>query len=191
MLASVGVGRHRRAVTVAADDRRSLGIIGVVSLAAFGFLVWLIYFNEVEGSRSASVAFLPAVNASLNGLSTVFLVVGFAMIRARRVVAHRRAMMAAFASSSLFLVSYIIYHSLHGDTPFQGQGLIRPVYFAVLISHIVLSAVALPLVFTSFYFSLGGKFAQHKRVSRWTFPLWLYVSVTGVLVFAMLKTFNP
>jgi len=171
-------------------DRGPLLGIAAVSAAAFAFLIWLIYFNEGGGDPEA-VARLPAVNASLNALSTVFLVSGFAMIRRRRIEAHRRFMIAAFASSTLFLVSYVIYHSLHGDTPFQGQGPIRPVYFTILISHIVLSAVALPLVLTSFYFSLTTQFDRHRRVSRWTFPLWLYVSVTGVAVFFMLKIFNP
>ncbi|MGF1509876.1 MAG: DUF420 domain-containing protein [Myxococcota bacterium] len=177
-------------VSAPTDDRRPLAAIGLVSLGAFGFLIWLIYFNE--GSREAGqVAMLPAVNASLNSLSALFLVLGYWMIRTRRIVAHRRFMVAAFASSSLFLVSYVIYHGLHGDTPFEGRGMVRPIYFAVLISHIVLSAVTLPLVFTSFYFSLTGQFFKHKAVSRFTFPIWLYVSVTGVVVFFMLKLFNP
>jgi putative membrane protein len=101
------------------------------------------------------------------------------------------AMVAAFASSSLFLVSYVVYHALHGDTPFRGTGWIRPVYFFILISHIVLSVVVLPMVFTTFFFSLTRQFRRHRRIARWTLPLWLYVSVTGVLVFALLKVFNP
>lgn len=172
------------------DSRAPLVGIALLSAAAFAFLIWIIYFNEGGGAPQA-VAHLPAVNASLNGLSTVFLVLGFASIRRRRIETHQRFMVAAFTSSTLFLISYVIYHALHGDTPFQGQGWIRPVYFFVLISHIVLSAFALPLVLTSFYLALTSRFDRHQRVSRWTFPIWLYVSITGVLVFAMLKTFNP
>lgn len=164
--------------------------IGALSAAAFGFLIWLIYFNE-GGASPDAVAYLPAVNATFNGLSSALLIAGFVKIRHGEIDAHRRFMTSAFVSSTLFLIGYVIYHALHGDTPFQGQGWIRPVYFFILVSHIVLSAVALPLVLTSFYLSLSGRFAPHKRVSRWTLPLWLYVSVTGVLVFAMLKTFNP
>ncbi len=160
--------------------------IAATSAAAFGFLIWLIYFNE--GGRSPeTVSFLPAVNASLNGLSTLLLLIGVTMIRRGDRRRHQWFMTAAFVSSSLFLVSYIIYHSLHGDTRFTGEGWIRPVYFFVLISHIVLSAVALPLILTSFYLSLTRRFKRHKRVSRWTFPIWLYVSVTGVAIFFMLK----
>jgi len=172
------------------DDVRPLAAIGVVSTAAFAFLIWIIYFNPLGGGQAEAVGFLPAVNASLNTLSSVCLVGGFVMIKRGRPIAHRNFMVSAFAASTLFLVCYVVYHSLHGDTPFRGTGWIRPVYFAVLISHIVLSAVALPLVLTSFLFSLTGRFAKHKKVSRFTFPLWLYVSVTGVLVFLMLRGFG-
>lgn len=186
-------GRRLKKPAVQSVDSASRGpLVGIAALsaAAFAFLIWIIYFNE-GGRAPETVAHLPALNASLNGLSTVFLTLGYVMIRRRRIEAHQRFMIAAFASSTLFLISYVIYHSLHGDTPFQGQGVVRPIYFVILISHIVLSAFALPLVLTSFYFSLTSRFERHKRVSRWTFPLWLYVSVTGVVVFAMLKTFNP
>ncbi len=174
------------------DNRTALAAIGTVSLAAIGFLFWLIYFNEGVGSDTPDpVRFLPAVNASLNGLSASFLVAGFVAIRRGRIDRHRMAMVAAFVSSSLFLVSYVVYHALHGDTPFRGTGWIRPVYFFILISHIVLSVVVLPMVFTTFFFSLTRQFRRHRRIARWTLPLWLYVSVTGVLVFALLKVFNP
>jgi putative membrane protein len=96
-------------------------------------------------------------------------------------------MLTSLGASALFLVSYIVYHSVHGDTHFGGQGLIRPVYFFILVSHIALSAVALPLVFLSLFFSLSGRFPRHKKIARYTFPVWLYVSVTGVLVFALLR----
>ena len=173
-----------------AESRAPLVGIAALSAVAFAALIWLIYFNE-GGDAPEAVAHLPAVNASLNGLSTIFLVLGYTMVRRRHVEAHQKFMTAAFASSTLFLISYVIYHSLHGDTPFQGQGLVRPVYFFVLISHIVLSAFALPLVLTSFFYALTSRFERHQRVSRWTFPIWLYVSVTGVVVFAMLRMFNP
>lgn len=183
---------HLRAVTDAGfqEDARPLAFIAAVSGAAFAFLVWIIYFNPLGGGQAEAVAFLPAVNASLNSVSTLCLVGGFVMIKQGHRTAHRNFMVAAFAASTLFLISYVVYHSLHGDTAFLGTGWIRPLYFAILISHIVLSAVALPLVLTSFFFSLTNRFEKHKKVSRFTFPLWLYVSVTGVLVFFMLRSFG-
>jgi putative membrane protein len=98
-------------------------------------------------------------------------------------------MLSALGASTLFLISYITYHSLHGDTKFAGQGAIRPVYFFILITHIALSAMVLPLIFSSFFFSLSARYRLHKKVSRVTMPIWLYVSVTGVLVFALLKLY--
>ena len=100
-------------------------------------------------------------------------------------------MLGALVCSTLFLISYVVYHNFHGDTKFTGQGLVRPIYFFILISHIVLSAVVVPMILTSLYLALAGRLATHKRVSRYTFPIWLYVSVTGVLIFAMLKAFSP
>jgi putative membrane protein len=129
------------------------------------------------------------VNAFLNGTSAVFLLLAYRAIRRRQVVAHARRMLVSLGASALFLVSYIAYHSVHGDTRFGGQGLIRPIYFFVLITHVALSAVALPLVFLSLFFSLSGRFPRHKAIARYTFPVWLYVSVTGVLVFLLLRAF--
>jgi len=172
-------------------SRRPLAAIGAVSAVAIGFLFWLIYFREGAGPTSPeSVAFLPAVNATLNGLSAICLVLGFRAIKRRDRGLHQRFMQLALAFSSLFLVSYIVYHSLHGDTPFPGQGAIRPIYFFILISHIVLSVIALPMVLSTFYLSWSGQFARHKKLARWTFPLWLYVSVTGVVIFAMLRVYT-
>ena len=172
------------------DARKALGLILAVSAAALLFLVWLIYFKAPAVAQVAWVSNLSAVNAALNSLSTVFLLLGFREIRARNFAKHMRFMIAAFITSALFLVSYIVYHHFVGDTPFTGQGFIRPVYFFILISHIVLSIFVVPLVLSSFLFAFSGKFSTHRKVSKWTFPIWLYVSVTGVLVFFMLKTFG-
>ena len=138
----------------------------------------------------AWVAYLPALNALLNATSATFLCLGYAAVRRRDLATHARRMLTALGASALFLVSYIVYHSIHGDTRFVGQGAIRPVYFFILVSHIALSAVALPLVFLSLFLSLSGRFPLHRRLSRYTLPLWLYVSVTGVLVFVMLRAFS-
>lgn len=129
---------------------------------------------------------LPAVNASLNALSGVFLLVGYVLIRRRRIDAHRFAMLAAFASSTLFLISYLYYHWHAGSRPFTGQGAIRYVYFAVLISHIILAAAILPMAIMTLSRGLRGRYVEHKRIARWTFPTWMYVSVTGVIVYVML-----
>lgn len=172
------------------DARKALGLILAVSAAALLFLVWLIYFKAPAAAQVAWVSNLSAVNAALNSLSTVFLLLGFREIRARNFAKHMRFMIAAFITSALFLVSYIVYHHFVGDTPFTGQGFIRPVYFFILISHIVLSIFVVPLVLSSFLFAFSGKFSTHRKVSKWTFPIWLYVSVTGVLVFFMLKFFG-
>ena len=172
------------------DARKALGLILAVSAAALLFLVWLIYFKAPAATEVAWVSNLSAVNAALNSLSTVFLLLGFREIRARNFAKHMRFMIAAFITSALFLVSYIVYHHFVGDTPCTGHGFIRPVYFFILISHIVLSIFVVPLVLSSFLFAFSGKFSTHRKVSKWTFPIWLYVSVTGVMVFFMLKFFG-
>ncbi len=103
---------------------------------------------------------------------------------------HKRFMIAALVSSALFLITYVIYHNAHGDTPFQGAGFIRPIYFFILISHILLTTVALPLILVTFFFALTSKFDAHRKIARITLPAWLYVSVTGVMIFFLLKTFS-
>ena len=184
-----------RPVQVAAlrslGDGKALALILALSAAVVGFLFWLIYGREQAAYNPAVIGKLPAVNASLNALSSVFLVAGYVSVRRRKYARHTGFMFAALVTSALFFVSYIVYHHFHGDTKFQGQGLVRPVYFVVLVSHIVLSAVAVPLILSSFYLSLAGRLKTHKKVSRFTFPIWLYVSVTGVLVFLMLRAFSP
>lgn len=129
---------------------------------------------------------LPLVNALLNGTAALLLAIGYAQIRARRKSVHRAFMIAAFAASTLFLVSYTIYHAQAGSRPFTGHGAMRTVYFAILISHVVLAAVVLPLSLTTLTLALRGRFASHARVARWALPVWLYVSVTGVVVYVML-----
>ncbi len=172
------------------SPKRAVTVILGVSAAALGMLVVVIYGHGRATQAPEWVGWLPALNALLNGTSAVFLVLALRAIRARRVAEHARRMLGALGSSALFLVSYIVYHSVHGDSKFQGQGAIRPLYFFILVSHILLSAVVLPLIFSSFFFSLSGRFPQHKKISRYTLPAWLYVSVTGVLVFAMLRAYG-
>jgi putative membrane protein len=172
------------------SPKKAVFAILAASVAALALLVVVIYgHGRLEGAP-AWVSTLPAVNAFLNGTSAVFLVLAYLAVRRRDLATHARHMLTALASSTLFLVSYIVYHSVHGDTKFPGQGAIRPVYFFILISHIVLSAVTLPAVFGSFFFALAGRFPSHRKIARYTLPLWLYVSVTGVLVFALLRAYT-
>ena len=169
--------------------RGALFAIGALSVLVAAFLIWLIYFK----GRSAApewVSSLPAANAAFNSLSALCLLAGYLRIRRKDKATHKRFMLAATFFSALFLVSYITYHSFHGDTHFPGQGWVRPAYFALLISHIGLSMVALPLIFATLYFSLSGQFRFHRNVARWTFPVWMYVSVTGVLVFFVLRAYT-
>jgi len=130
---------------------------------------------------------LPTLNASLNATSAVLLVMGYAFVRNRRIKAHRACMTAASVVSLLFLICYVVYHEKVGFTRFTGEGWIRPVYFAILIPHTILAAVAMvPLVLTTLLLAVRGRFARHRRVARWTLPVWLFVSVTGVLVYWIL-----
>ena len=129
---------------------------------------------------------LPAVNATLNGISTMFLAVGWVFIRRGDIPRHRFCMIAAFATSALFLTSYLVYHANVGSVPFQGQGNIRSVYFAILITHIILAALILPLALMTLSRALSRRFDRHRRIARWTLPIWLYVSVTGVVIYLML-----
>jgi uncharacterized membrane protein YozB (DUF420 family) len=133
-----------------------------------------------------SVTDLPALNAALNGVATLFLVAGYRFIRRRRVAAHRAAMLAAVAASAAFLVSYVIYHANAGSRPFTGTGPVRAVYFAILVTHIVLAAAIVPMVLMTLARALGRRFERHAAIARRTLPLWLYVSVTGVVIYLML-----
>ena len=133
-----------------------------------------------------SVAQLPTLNAALNSLSAVFLFAGYRFIRAKNRNAHRACMLAAFGCSILFLISYLIYHYQVGSVPFKGQGWIRPVYFIILLTHTMLAVTVLPLALITLFRALRERFDAHRRIARWTFPIWLYVSVTGVVVYLML-----
>ena len=133
-----------------------------------------------------SVHDLPAVNATLNALSGVLLLVAYVLIRNRRIDRHRQVMLAAFVTSSLFLVCYVIYHAQVGSVRFTRQGFVRPLYFTILITHVSLAAVVLPLAIVTLSRGLKARYARHRVIARWTFPIWLYVSVTGVLVYMLL-----
>jgi putative membrane protein len=178
-------------------------LTAAISAGAIGFLVWLVYFREAggafreaggafreaEGGRSAG-AWLPYWNALMNAIAARLLVSGRREIRAGRRARHARLMLSALAASALFLVGYVAYHALHGDTRFAGQGLVRPFYFSLLISHIALSVVVFPAILWTLYLAVSDRIAAHRRIARWTWAGWMYVSLTGVAVFVMLHVID-
>ena len=135
-----------------------------------------------------SISQLPALNAILNSVSAILLTTGYFFIRQKNIKAHRTSMISAFVTSTLFLTSYLIYHFSKelGPTRFQGEGIVRPVYFFILITHTALAIVIVPMVFVTFSRALKKRFDLHQKIARWTLPTWLYVSVTGVIVYLML-----
>lgn len=170
------------------DNRpATLGVLGIIAIsaAAMAFLLWLLYVHHAPAEFRDRLRFLPELNATLNGLSAIALTTGFVFIRRRQVARHRAAMMTAFVFSSLFLVSYIVNHAVHGDTLYPHIAT-RTLYLTILASHIFLSMVGLPIILITFFLALSGRFPMHRKLARWTFPLWLYVSITGVVVYFML-----
>ncbi len=176
------------------EGTRDLGpllIIGLTSLVVVAGVGLLLVGRGPQAAPAYDVSALPAVNALLNGTSALLLTAGFGFIRRRNVAAHRACMLSAFGVSTLFLVSYLVYHAQAGSVPFQGRGWIRPVYFALLLSHVALAAVIVPLALTTIYRAWTERFDRHRRIARWTLPIWLYVSVTGVVVYWMLYHLVP
>ena len=140
---------------------------------------------------SEYISYLPHLNACLNGTSAILLFAGYRFIRARNIAAHRTCQILALAVSLLFLASYLTYHFYHGSTKFLGTGIVRPIYFAILLSHTILAIVIVPLVTLTFYRAFRNDFARHRRIARITLPLWFYVSITGVIVYLMLYQIYP
>lgn len=133
-----------------------------------------------------TISDLPALNATLNGIAGCLLAAGYVFIRRKRIAAHRACMIAAFVASALFLISYVVYHAHVGSRPFPGHGAVRVIYFAILITHVVLAATIVPLALVTLRRGLRLDVARHRRIARWTWPLWMYVSVTGVVIYLML-----
>jgi putative membrane protein len=161
-------------------------VLGVIIPVAVAILYYFPNTFRVEGAQVKS---LPAVNAVLNSLTAVLLVAGYYFIRRKNVVWHRTMMGLAFLMGSIFLVSYVTYHSQVPSTKFGGEGLIRGVYYFILLTHILLAAATVGLVLFTLYFALTQQFDKHRRIARWTFPVWLYVSVTGVIVYFMIAPY--
>jgi len=172
-------------------DRAFFTFAGVLSLAVLAFLGWLLLLHGGVQGEAPNLRFLPAVNAALNASAALLLVAGRFAISRKKVQLHRVLMVSAVAMSTLFLLGYLAYHAVHGDTKFGGEGAVRVVYFVVLASHVLLSATLPPMVLAALYFALKRRFPAHRKVTRWLHPVWLYVSVTGVVVFLMLRPYYP
>jgi putative membrane protein len=161
-------------------------VLGVIIPVAVAILY---FFPQVFRIEGAQVKALPKVNAVLNSLTAVFLMIGYYFIRRKDVAKHRAMMGMAFLLGSLFLVSYVAYHSQVASTRFGGEGLIKGIYYFILLTHIVLAAITVGLVLFTLYFALTEQFQKHRRIARWTYPIWLYVSVTGVIVYFMISPY--
>jgi putative membrane protein len=175
------------AASTGKDDRPFWIVNGVVSVLALALLAYLLLLRHGAGD-STSLAFMPAVNATFNGASAVLLVLGVVAIKKKQVTRHQRLMLAAFASSTFFLVGYLAYHYVHGDTKYPGTGGMRVAYLLLLASHVLLSIPVVPMCLAAFYFAFKRRFVTHKKITKLLFPIWLYVSITGVLVFLMLRS---
>jgi putative membrane protein len=158
----------------------------IVSVAAVALLGWILVLRQPAGDASA-LSFMPAVNAIFNAAASACLVSGFFAIRNRKLELHKKLMFGALACSALFLVGYLVYHWVHGDTPYPTTSPYRGAYLAVLASHVVLSILVFPMILTTFWLSLTNQLARHRKLAKFTLPIWLYVSVTGVVVFLMLR----
>jgi len=172
----------------AAAERLAAWVIGALTAIVIGGIALVIVVPH--GGHADGPSWLSAINASLNGTATVLLATGYVLIRRRRIAAHRACMIAAFAASSLFLITYLIHHARVGSVPFHGAAWLRPVYFGLLVPHIVLAALVVPLALTTIYRAWRGRFDRHRRLARVTLPIWLYVSVSGVLVYVLLYHFG-
>jgi putative membrane protein len=169
-------------------DRVFLPIITAVSVS-IPLVVALLMYLPKEATESGSLSNLPLFHALLNGSTALFLLLGLTFLRMKKIGYHRISMLTAFFLSSLFLVSYVIYHFNVNSTKFGGQGYVRYVYFFILLTHILLATSIVPLALTTIYRSFSKDFAKHKKLARWTFPIWLYVAITGVVIYIMMKPY--
>jgi len=149
-------------------------------------LVAILFTVKIDGFDTS---FLPPIYASLNALTAVFLIAGVISIKNKKIETHRKFMTSAIVFSALFLVLYVVYHSTSDSTPYGGEGWIRPVYFTLLISHILLSIIIIPLVLVTYVRALAKRFDKHRKIARITFPIWLYVAITGVVVYLMISPY--
>jgi putative membrane protein len=164
-------------------------IIGILSVVIPVVVAILMFIPQTGKLGDLNVSFLPHLNAVLNSATALALILGFIFIRNGKKQYHITAMITAFVLSSVFLVSYVIYHYQAPSTRFLGEGFIRGVYFFILLTHIILAAVVVPFVLLSIYFGISKQYQKHRKIVKWTFPIWLYVAVTGVIVYLMISPY--
>ena len=172
---------------VSVSDRRAVGVILALSAVILGFLFWLIYFQTGGEPGGATTSVLPAFNAFCNAVAAVFVAAGIVCIKTGRKRAHAVMMAVGTLASACFLVGYILYHNSHGHTVYEATGFIRTLYLTILLTHIVLAALVVPMILTTLYFAARQRFRPHRAIARWTYPVWLYVSITGIVVYLMLR----
>ncbi|GAB3501232.1 DUF420 domain-containing protein [Spirosoma knui] len=170
------------------QEQKANRVINILSIAIPVAVAVLLGIRQ-KVDLGSWTTYLPHMNGIINSLTSVLLLVGLYFIRQKNVQAHKRTMLTAFALGSAFLVSYVLYHLTNDSTPFGGQGWVRPVYYFLLISHIVLSVVVVWFVLRAVYFAISGQFMKHKKTVKWAYPIWLYVSITGVIVYLMIKPY--
>ncbi|PRY04943.1 putative membrane protein [Pontibacter ummariensis] len=171
-----------------ANDKKFLTLIAVLSVL-IPIVVAVLFFMPKAGDSQVDVSYLPGFHAILNSLTAIALLIGYYNIKKQNVKGHRGAMLAAFGLSAIFLVSYVTYHFLGERTVYGGDGALKYIYYFILLTHIVLAVVIVPLVLLSVYYGISNQLDRHKRISKWTFPVWLYVAVTGVLVYLMISPY--
>ena len=172
------------------ESKAAVTVVIAVSAVVLAFLFWLIYFKTPAQSDADWISNLPTLFTTCNAIAASCLTIGIVAIKRGITKLHIAMMIAATTASALFLIGYMIHHHYHGDTKFLAEGIIRPIYFFILISHIILSVVVVPLILLTLWFAIRRLHGKHKRIARWTFPIWMYVSVTGVLVYLILHNLN-
>lgn len=185
------MGKTKEPMLAGVSDKLAAQVIFAISGIIVAFLFWLIYFAPTAGTGNGWASMLPLTNAILNGTSATFVILGLVFIKRGAKAPHIACMVSATIASALFLIGYLAYHAVSGDTKFAGVGIVRPIYFIILISHILLSVVVVPLILGTLFFSATQRFGTHKQWARWTYPIWIYVSVTGVLVYLFLRVWFP
>ena len=170
-------------------DRTFISVITILSILIPVVVALLMVIPKRDALGALNVSSLPLFHATLNGTTAFMLLLGFYFIKNKKIALHRFSMLTAFALSSVFLISYVIYHYTTPPTLFRGEGTVRMVYFFILITHIILATAIVPLVLLSIYRGLSGQIEKHKKISRWTFPIWLYVAITGVVVYLMMSPY--
>ncbi|MFM2376338.1 MAG: hypothetical protein RLZZ165_1435 [Bacteroidota bacterium] len=173
------------------NDRLFVPVIAGLSIVVPSLVATLLFWDVNGRALVGDVGFLPAMNAGINSAVSILLLVGLLFVRRGMLKAHRGVMIAALVLSVFFLASYVVYHAAHGDVKYGGQGVLKVVYLLILASHILLSMVVVPLALFAVYRGLTNSVQQHRRIVRWAWPIWLYVSVTGVIVYLFAHVFNP